>query len=91
MDFPDDTLSTPTIQEGHLLSGGKEDERDRGYTYAITDHPNDFSQRLTLNELKTFFENISQEKPFWSHTLPASTDHSIILLEREAGFRILFF
>ncbi|AEK74965.1 hypothetical protein Rh054_05305 [Rickettsia conorii subsp. heilongjiangensis 054] len=43
MDFPDDTLSTPTIQEGHLLSGGKEDERDRGYTYAITDHPNDFS------------------------------------------------
>lgn len=49
----------------------------------------DFSQRLTFNELKTFFENISQEKPFWSHPLPASTDHSIILLEREARFRVL--
>ncbi len=35
MDFPDDTLSTPTIQEGHLLSGGKEDERDSvNYTNA---------------------------------------------------------
>ncbi|KJV90812.1 hypothetical protein [Rickettsia amblyommatis] len=45
--------------------------KTRGYTYAITDHPNDFSQRLTFNELKTFFENISQEKPFWSHPLPA--------------------
>ncbi|WP_228368936.1 lytic polysaccharide monooxygenase [Rickettsia peacockii] len=64
--------------------------KTRGYyTYAITDHPNDFSQRLTFNELKTFFENISQEKPFWSHPLPASTDHSIILLEREARFRVL--
>ncbi|WP_330216869.1 lytic polysaccharide monooxygenase [Rickettsia gravesii] len=127
------------MKEGHLLSSGKEDERDsvnytnaemqqfssdktfdwrdgnkyhhvhkvkvgdkfdihwdytmahktRGYTYAITDHPTDFSQRLTFNELKTFFENISQEKPFWSHPLPASTDHSIILPEREAGFRVL--
>ncbi|AFD19973.1 hypothetical protein MC3_05375 [Rickettsia slovaca str. D-CWPP] len=63
--------------------------KTRGYTYAITDHPNDFSQRLTFNELKTFFENISQEKPFWSHPLPASTDHLIILLEREARFRVL--
>ncbi|KJV62681.1 hypothetical protein [Rickettsia amblyommatis] len=45
--------------------------KTRGYTYAITDHPTDFSQRLTFNELKTFFENISQEKPFWSHPLPA--------------------
>ncbi|MFV9948977.1 hypothetical protein [Rickettsia conorii] len=33
--------------------------KTRGYTYAITDYPNDFSQRLTFNELKTFFENIS--------------------------------
>ncbi|KDO02780.1 hypothetical protein REISMN_05225 [Rickettsia tamurae subsp. buchneri] len=63
--------------------------KTRGYTYAITDHPTDFSQRLTFNELKTFFENISQEKPFWSHQLPASTDHSMILLEREAGFHVL--
>ncbi|WGQ96164.1 lytic polysaccharide monooxygenase [Rickettsia rickettsii] len=64
--------------------------KTRGYyTYAITDYPNDFSQRLTFNELKTFFENISQEKPFWSHPLPAYTDHSIILLEREARFRVL--
>ena len=39
--------------------------------------------------LRQCCENISQEKPFWSHPLPASTDHSIILPEREAGLRVL--
>ena len=30
--------------------------KTRGYTYAITDHLTDFSQRLTFNELKTFLK-----------------------------------
>nr|WP_231289998.1 lytic polysaccharide monooxygenase [Rickettsia australis] len=63
--------------------------KTRGYSYEITDHLTDFSQRLTFNELKTFYQNISQAKPFWSYLLPASTNHLIILSEREAGFHVL--
>ncbi|WP_156138441.1 lytic polysaccharide monooxygenase auxiliary activity family 9 protein [Rickettsia hoogstraalii] len=107
VDFPDDAVSAPAIKEGHLLSGGKEDERDSvNYTNA---EMRQFSSDKTFDWRDgSKYHHVHKVKAgdkfdiHWDYTMAhktrgysyeitdhPTTDHSIILPEREAGFHVL--
>lgn len=63
--------------------------KTHGYSFEITNKPVDFKTRLTRDDLQTFQQDLNSEEPFWSHSLPAKSDISVVIPHRDPGFHVL--